>query len=137
MHRTRNVLQTSSHQVTDLDSLTDALAAVADCAASCGACADACLGEESVGMLSRCISLNLDCSAVCQATAALLCRPGNTHADVLEAQLNACTAACAACGEECAKHADRHEHCKACADACDQCMQVCRDLVRSSQSVTI
>jgi hypothetical protein len=41
----------------------------------CGrVCADACLGEEKVEMLRRCIRLNLDCADVCNATGRMLSR---------------------------------------------------------------
>jgi hypothetical protein len=34
-------------------------------------------------------------------------------------------AACAACGDECERHASMHEHCKICADACRRWEQAC------------
>ncbi|WP_240619307.1 four-helix bundle copper-binding protein [Blastococcus sp. TF02-8] len=45
--------------------------------------------------------------------------------------LEACAAACKACGDECAQHAEMHEHCRICADACRRCEQACRDLITS------
>jgi len=33
------------------------------------------------------------------------------------------------CGEECAGHADMHEHCRVCADVCRRCEQACRELL--------
>ena len=36
---------------------------------TCTACADACLSERDVSHLVPCIRLNLDCAAVCNATA--------------------------------------------------------------------
>ena len=35
------------------------------CAATCTSCADACLGENTVQNLVRCIRLNLDCADIC------------------------------------------------------------------------
>ena len=37
-----------------------------DCAATCTACADACLGEPGVPELVRCVRLNLDCADICE-----------------------------------------------------------------------
>ncbi|WP_346533245.1 four-helix bundle copper-binding protein [Micromonospora sp. DPT] len=43
--------------------------------------------------------------------------------------LEACVTACQSCGDECAAHAGKHEHCRICADACRACEQACRDLL--------
>ena len=51
--------------------------------------------------------------------------PGNL------AVLEACAAACKACGDECAGHAEMHEHCRVCAESCRRCETACRELVDS------
>src|SRR5260370_17881152 len=45
-----------------------------DCAASCTACADACLGESDLLELNRCVRLNLDCADACEATGRIVTR---------------------------------------------------------------
>ena len=40
------------------------------CAAECNHCATACLDEENVKMMKRCIMLDMDCAAICRETAA-------------------------------------------------------------------
>ena len=45
--------------------------------------------------------------------------------------LEACAAACKACGEECDSHASLHEHGRVCAQSCRRCKQACRNLVGS------
>jgi hypothetical protein len=45
--------------------------------------------------------------------------------------LQACALACNVCGEECEKHASKHEHCRMCADACRRCEDACNRAVRS------
>ena len=47
---------------------------------------------------------------------------------VVRAAIEACAAACRACGDECERHASHHEHCRICADVCRRCKQadVCR-----------
>ncbi|MBW3668216.1 MAG: four-helix bundle copper-binding protein [Actinobacteria bacterium] len=99
------------------------------CAQACTACADACLGEESVAELRSCITSNLACADVCTATAAVLSRQVGYNAEVTRALLTACAAACRHCGEECAQHADMHDHCGLCADACRACEQACAALL--------
>jgi len=101
--------------------IIDALVA---CAAECEHCATACLQEEDVKMMIRCIQLDRDCSALCRTTADALAR-NSENAQVF---LDACAAICAACGEECEKHAQHMDHCRACAEACRRCEEACRSL---------
>ena len=44
------------------------------CVASCTACADECLDQADIGLLLRCVRLNLDCADVCTVIARLLSR---------------------------------------------------------------
>lgn len=107
----------------------EALQALLVCASTCTSCADACLGEERVAAMRRCIRLNLDCADVCEATARLLTRFTETDWDIVRGQLESCVVACRACGAECERHAARMEHCRICADACQACETACNDLV--------
>lgn len=97
-----------------------------DCAQACTACADACLAEEEVRQLTQCIRLNLDCADVCFTTGALASRRTGTDESLLKSMLEVCSQACHRSGEECQRHADKHEHCKVCADVCQQCEQLFR-----------
>ncbi|WP_217615500.1 four-helix bundle copper-binding protein [Cellulomonas sp. GbtcB1] len=99
-----------------------------ECAQACTACADACLSEEMVADLRTCIRTNLDCADSCGTTARILSRHTGYDADLTRAHLEACIAACRACGDECEQHAGMHEHCRVCAEACRACEQACRDL---------
>jgi len=101
------------------------------CAATCTICADACLAEEQVDTLRRCIRLNLDCADICRATGAVASRLSRTARGVLRAQLQACLEVCRACGDECASHAHHHEHCGVCAEACRACAEACERLLGS------
>jgi hypothetical protein len=100
-----------------------------DCAATCISCADACLGEDDVRDLARCIRICLDCADVCDAAGRIVTRQTEPDFGVIRAALEACAAACLACGEECERHADHHEHCRICAAACRRCEQSCNDLL--------
>jgi hypothetical protein len=115
----------------DRNALETCLRECYDCAQSCTICADACLGEEMVAELVRCIRLNLDCADVCQTTGQLLSRQTDADWSLLRTQLEACLTACEVCGSECALHADMHEHCRVCADACANCADACRGLLDS------
>jgi hypothetical protein len=104
-----------------------------DCAQACTACADACLGEEMVKELTQCIRLNLDCADVCTASGRLASRRTGSDEIILKSMLDACAQACQLCGQECARHASQHQHCRICAEACQQCEQSCRE---ASQTIT-
>ncbi|MEU8230444.1 four-helix bundle copper-binding protein [Actinoplanes sp. NPDC048967] len=113
----------------DRDKLAAAVDALLGCSEACTACADACLSEDMVAELTKCIRTNLDCADICATTARVLSRHTGYDANVSRTLLEACAAACQACGDECASHADMHEHCRVCADACRTCEQACRDLL--------
>ena len=97
-----------------------------ECAQVCALCADACLSEDMVADLRKCIRLNLDCVAVCITTADILGRQTDIDPSVLQAVLQACLVTCEACAAECEIHADMHEHCRVCAEACRECAAACR-----------
>lgn len=88
------------------------------CAQTCTACADACLSEDMVIELAKCVRTNLDCADICETTGRVLSRHTGYDANLTRAILQACAMACRSCGDECAMHAGRLEHCRVCADAC-------------------
>jgi len=100
-----------------------------DCAQACTACADACLSEDSVAELTKCIRTDLDCADLCEVTGRVLSRHTGYDANLTRSVLEACAAACKACGDECAEHSSKHEHCKVCAEACRRCENACRELI--------
>ncbi|GGA75232.1 hypothetical protein GCM10011490_27490 [Pseudoclavibacter endophyticus] len=112
----------------DRDLLARTIDSLVACAQACTVCADACLSEESVAELRRCIRTDLDCADICAATARVLSRQTGDAA-VLRAQLQACVQACSSCGDECEAHAGHHEHCRICAEACRACEQACTELL--------
>lgn len=121
-----------SHPRADLqriDHYTEVLEALGACAQVCTSCADACLAEEHVANLRRCIRTDLDCAVVCEATACLLGRQTETPNEILHAQLHACILACQVCADECEKHANMHDHCRICAEACRHCQERCNFLL--------
>ncbi len=81
----------------------------------------------------RCIRLNLDCADICETTGKVLLRQTETDVTVLRAQLQACAAACRACGGECQSHAEGMdmEHCRVCAESCRRCAEACEKLLAS------
>ena len=98
-----------------------------NCAATCTSCADACLGEQDVQELVRCIRLNRDCADGCGAADRILTRQTAPDVGVLGAAIRACASACRACGEGCDRHAEHHEHCRVYSRACSRCEQACKD----------
>ena len=114
----------------DEELLARTLDAVTQCATTCTQCADACLGEDDVARQVKCIRLDLDCADVCTATARILGRRTESDAGVTRAQLEACIAACRACGDECEMHGEHGmDHCAVCAEACRRCEQACQELL--------
>nr|MDT0663575.1 four-helix bundle copper-binding protein [Micromonospora sp. DSM 115978] len=99
------------------------------CSEACTECADACLSEDMVAELTKCIRTNMDCADICATTARVLSRHTGYDANVSRALLDACAMACKSCGDECARHAEIHEHCRICADACRACERACRELL--------
>jgi hypothetical protein len=123
---TRVAGKASSHRnflelhMSDTDDLESCLQSLNDCADACDRCASACLDEEDVSMMARCVALDTDCATVCRATAALLARD-STHAS---AMCKVCADLCRDCGNECLRH--EAEHCQVCAAACRQCADACQ-----------
>jgi hypothetical protein len=106
-----------------------------DCAQTCTACADACLGEEMVRDLVQCVRTCQDCADLCLTTGAIATRRTGSNEATVRAVLDACAVACRLCGDECETHAAHHEHCRICADACDRCEQACREAARTFEPV--
>jgi hypothetical protein len=100
------------------------IAALNECAATCDHCYAACLQEQDVKMMVRCIQLDRDCAEICKLTASTLAR-GSEVASIL---LQACADICRACGDECAQHTHM-DHCQKCAEACRRCEEACRSAV--------
>lgn len=97
--------------------------AVFECQQACNDCFDACLQEEEVNHLTECIHLDRECADICGVVANFAAREGAVTNDLI----SICATICKACGDECAKHADHHEHCRKCAAACENCAQICRE----------
>jgi hypothetical protein len=114
----------------DVGVLADAALAAFDCAQTCTACANACLGEPRVQDLVRCIRLNLHCADLCDTTGRLISRQENPQ--LARAVLEACALACRLCAEECDRHAaSGMEHCRVCAEACRRCEQTCQAVLNA------
>lgn len=109
--------------------LADTIDVLIGCSEACTACADACLSEQDIAALAKCIRANMDCADICAATARVLSRHTGYNASISRSLLEACAMACKSCGDECAKHAEMHEHCRICAEACRSCEQSCRGLL--------
>lgn len=60
------------------------------CADACDHCASACLAEENSQKMARCISLDLDCAAICRLAASYMAR-NSAAVDVI---CNACADLC-------------------------------------------
>lgn len=93
---------------------------LAHCAAACDNCLDACLDEDNLKMMVKCIRLDRDCAKICMLTHSFVAS-NSAHAKHVAKE---CQEICRLCGEECAKH--ETDHCKECAKACKECEDACR-----------
>lgn len=119
------------------DELAACIEACFDCIQVCTACADACLGEEDVAALRRCITLNLSCADACDATGRALTRHYGFQARLSRVMVEACRHACRQCAEECERHAYHHEHCRVCAEVCRRCEAACDAFLAALAAPTI
>jgi hypothetical protein len=97
--------------------------ALAECIAECNRCLTACLDEPEVGMLTRCIKLNMDCAEICALTITYIARDSEHTFQVRDE----CEEICLHCAHECEKHTNM-EHCMVCAEVCRHCAEICRVL---------
>ena len=104
---------------------SECILACNECAVECDECAAACLREDDVKMMARCIALDMDCAAMCQLAVATMAR-GSEHAGPI---CLLCADICDSCAVECSKHS--MEHCKRCAEACRRCAKACREMATS------
>lgn len=125
----QEIIRTHPQAADDADALTRCIEECFTCAATCTSCADACLGEETVRELVRCIRLNLDCAGICAATGGVLARQTAFEPQLARHIVEVCAEACRTCAEECGRHASHHEHCRVCAEACRRCEQACSDVL--------
>ncbi|MBZ4320530.1 four-helix bundle copper-binding protein [Streptomyces huiliensis] len=115
----------------DRNKLATCIEECVNCAQAGTACADACLSEEMVARLGKCVRTDAGCADVCATTAAVLSRRTGYDANVTRAILQACATVCRACADEYERHADAHDHCRVCTEACRHCERACADLLAS------
>jgi hypothetical protein len=113
----------------DADVVARVIDAAGDCAQACRTDSDADLSEPHLAEMVSCVRLCLDCDDICTAVAGVLSRPATWEDSVLRPLVEACAAICGSCGEECERHAPKHEHCRVCAEACRRCEQACAELL--------
>lgn len=99
---------------------SELISTLSACADACYTCLTACLKEEEVQKMVKCIRLDLDCAQICQLTAAFISRDSD-HAKQL---MKECAEICSKCAQECAKH-NHMEHCKICSEMCKKCAEMC------------
>jgi hypothetical protein len=71
-------------------------------------------------MMAKCIQLDMECAAICYASAQLMSMGSEKAKDACRI----CADICDACAMECAQH--HTEHCRECAEECKECAQLCR-----------
>lgn len=100
---------------------TELIQKLLDCSFACENCATACLNEENVNDMTRCISLDRDCADLCFQAVRLLIR----DSEIGKQFLLLCEEICRLCADECGKH--DMDHCQQCAAACLACAEACHE----------
>ncbi|MGW1682337.1 four-helix bundle copper-binding protein [Saccharopolyspora sp. NPDC002376] len=113
------------------DNLAAAIDALQDCVEAVTACAAAMLTEDDMQTLAPAVSRDMDCADVATATRNVLTRGSGADTSLLSAQLEACLVACERSHQLCSEHAERHTHCRMCADATRHCADVCRQAIHA------
>ena len=103
---------------------TDLLKVLSSCADDCDYCTTACLEEDNVQEMEKCIRTDMDCSVMCRLAAGYVARGSGFSSEILKI----CADICEACAEECEKHTDM-EHCERCAESCRNCAKLCRSKI--------
>ncbi|MBP3952218.1 four-helix bundle copper-binding protein [Bacillus suaedae] len=99
------------------------LDALHECMIACNHCYDACLEEDDIAMMAKCIRLDRECADICAYLEQAISRGTPFISELAEV----CAKICTECGNECKKH--DHEHCQKCAEACMACAEACKKLV--------
>lgn len=105
------------------------LECIYECQTKCKYCFNACLEEEKIEMMRRCIKLTVECAEICELTASSLSFTGDFTKEVLDV----CVKACKECGDECRKH--NYLHCIECAKACEECADACREYMKEYRKI--
>jgi hypothetical protein len=106
--------------------LQNCIDACGECVVECERCAVACLNEQDVASMARCIALDLDCAAICRTAVEFMSRNSDFAVDICAV----CADICQACAMECEQH--KVDHCQRCAQVCRSCADACRAMSRSS-----
>ncbi|UII19908.1 four-helix bundle copper-binding protein [Fulvivirga ligni] len=102
---------------------TELLSKLSECIVACDNCADACLKEDNVKMMIKCIRTDRDCATICSLTSAYISR----KSEYTEAAIKLCLKVCKDCAAECRKH--DHDHCQTCAEKCEACAEACEEFL--------
>jgi hypothetical protein len=108
---------------TQNSSVRDLQQKLIECALTCEDCERACLNEDNITLMARCIELDRDCADICLQAARLLKR----DAEIADDFLVVCEKMCRMCAEECRKH--NQDHCRNCAEVCETCADACHAVV--------
>lgn len=99
--------------------MTTLIEKLCECQAMCKYCFNACLEEDNVQMMTRCIKLDVECAEICGLAISSVSYEGGFTPGILKI----CAEACRKCAEECRKH--QYIHCLECAKACEECAKAC------------
>ena len=114
------------HHHHDMSANAGLIASVSDCIQKGQVCINHCLyllgqGDKDMATCAKSVSQML---AICGSLQAL----ANQESSYLPKLAAIARDVCEACEDECKKHADKHEACKACGESCAACAKECRKI---------
>jgi Cys-rich four helix bundle protein (predicted Tat secretion target) len=124
--RTQAAEMEHEHHHHDMSANAALISAVADCVQKGQVCLNHCLyllGQGDKDMASCAKSVNQILS-LCSALQEL----ANQESIYLPRLASVAMDACKQCEDECKKHADKHEACKACGESCVACYKECKKI---------
>ncbi|GAB2744003.1 four-helix bundle copper-binding protein [Sinomonas atrocyanea] len=98
--------------------LSECIDAALACTQACTTGADSCLEEPGVAHLTRVIRAQLNCAAICSASAQILSRFGSDFGPTPASVLRALDDVSALCEDVCRVYAGAYPHCRVTADSC-------------------
>jgi hypothetical protein len=130
MSETRSMLATVVAEPSiDLAQLATTVDALAECEELATACGIAMVQEPDVAELAGAIRMDQDNADLCQAAQRVLARSVTADAELVRAVLQAAILGCERSAAECARFADRHEHCRLHSKSARRCADATRALL--------
>jgi hypothetical protein len=119
----------TGYHTLDRKKLEAAILALYESAQAATANADAILNANLIRDMTDCLRSCLDAADVAETAAKVLSRATGYDPSITGPVLAAAAATLERCGEECARHASMHMHCRLCAETCRAGAKAVREML--------